>query len=42
MANNGSRVAIRKVFEATRKQVKDPKYTAAALNLAGLRNRGAE
>jgi hypothetical protein len=26
LANNGSRVAIRKVFEAIRKQVKDPKY----------------
>ncbi len=42
IANNGSRVAIRKVFEAIRKQVKDPKYTAAALNLAEGRNRGAE
>ena len=42
IANNGSRVAIRKVFEAIRKQVKDPKYTAAALNLVEVRNRGAE
>jgi len=42
IANNGSRVAIRKVFEAIRKQVKDPKYNAAALNLAEVRNRGAE
>lgn len=30
LANNGSRVAIRKVFDAIRKQVKDPKYTGAA------------
>jgi hypothetical protein len=29
LANNGSRIAIRKVFEAVRKQVKDPKYSAA-------------
>jgi len=29
IANNGSRVAIRKIFEAIRKQVKDPKYAAA-------------
>ena len=29
VANNGSRIAIRKVFEAIRKQVKDPKYSAA-------------
>ena len=28
LANNGSRMAIRKVFEAIRKQVKDPKYAA--------------
>ncbi len=28
IANNGSRVAIRKLFEAVRKQVKDPKYAA--------------
>ncbi len=42
IANNGSRVAIRKVFEAIRKQVKDPKYSAAALNVAEVRNRGSE
>jgi len=30
IANSGSKVAIRKVFEAIRKQVKDPKYAAAA------------
>jgi hypothetical protein len=30
LANNGSRIAIRKVFDAIRKQVKDPKYAAAA------------
>ncbi|MDQ6938811.1 MAG: START domain-containing protein [Verrucomicrobiota bacterium] len=29
IANNGSRVAIRKLFEAVRKQVKDPKYAGA-------------
>ncbi len=28
IANNGCRVAIRKLFEAIRKQVKDPKYTS--------------
>ncbi len=28
LANNGSCVAIRKLFEAVRKQVKDPKYAA--------------
>lgn len=28
VANNGSRIAIRKVFDAIRKQVKQPKYTA--------------
>ncbi|MGZ5552746.1 MAG: START domain-containing protein [Chthoniobacterales bacterium] len=28
IANNGSRIAIRKLFEAVRKQVKDPKYSA--------------
>ena len=30
VVNNGSRIAIRKVFEAIRKQVKDPKYSATA------------
>ena len=30
IANNGSKIAIRKVFEAIRKQVKDPKYAASA------------
>jgi hypothetical protein len=30
IANSGSRVAIRKVFEAIRKQVKDPKYAGTA------------
>lgn len=30
LANNGSRIAIRKVFDAIRKQVKDPKYSSAA------------
>lgn len=29
VANNGSRIAIRKVFEAVRKQAKQPKYSAA-------------
>lgn len=28
VANNGSRIAIRKVFDAIRKQAKQPKYTA--------------
>lgn len=30
IANNGSRIAIRKVFEAIRKRVKDPQFAAAA------------
>ena len=30
IANNGSRIAIRKVFDAVRKRVKDPKFAAAA------------
>ncbi|MGI8821561.1 MAG: SRPBCC family protein [Chthoniobacterales bacterium] len=30
LANSGSKVAIRKVFEAIRKQVKEPKYLATA------------
>jgi hypothetical protein len=30
LANSGSRVAIRKVFDAIRKQVKEPKYSASA------------
>lgn len=29
LANNGSRIAIRKVFDAVRKQVKEPKYADA-------------
>ena len=29
LANSGSRIAIRKVYEAIRKQVKDPKYSSA-------------
>jgi len=29
VANNGSRIAIRKVFDAVRKQVQNPKYSAA-------------
>lgn len=41
LANNGSRAAIGKVFDAIRKQVKDPKYstTAAAVE---VRNRGTQ
>lgn len=41
VANNGSRIAIRKVFEAIRKQVKDPKYSAAGATppTAEARNR---
>ena len=42
LANNGSRVAIRKVFDAIRKQVKDPKYSGAAANTAEARNRGSQ
>ena len=42
LANNGSRVAIRKVFEAIRKQVKDPKYSGAASSTADARNRGSQ
>ena len=37
LANNGSRAAIRKVFEAIRKQVKDPKYSSG-----GAAERGAQ
>ena len=40
LANNGSRAAIRKVFEAIRKQVKDPKYSAAGPT-AEVRNRAS-
>lgn len=29
IANNGSRIAIRKIFEAVRQQVKNPKYSSA-------------
>ncbi len=36
LTNSGSRIAIRKVFEAIRKRVKDPKYAAAS-----ARNDGA-
>lgn len=39
LANNGSRVAIRKVFEAIRKQVKDPKYAASGANDAAPHER---
>ena len=28
LLNNGSRIAIRKIFEAIRKQSKEPKYSA--------------
>lgn len=31
IANNGSRIGIRKVFDAIRKQVKDPKYSSATV-----------
>jgi len=39
LANNGSRVAIRKVFDAIRKQVKDPKYSANVARTVEARNR---
>ena len=39
LANTGSRTAIRKVFEAIRKQVKAPKYSGAAAAAADARNR---
>ena len=40
VANNGSRIAIRKVFDAIRKQVKEPKYSTAASPAATeVRNR---
>lgn len=42
LANNGSRVAIRKVFEAIRKQVRDPKYSAAASSPVEARNRSLQ
>ncbi|MFN2509041.1 MAG: SRPBCC family protein [Chthoniobacterales bacterium] len=31
VANNGSRIAIRKIFDAVRKQIKDPKYSGAGV-----------
>ncbi len=42
LANNGSRMAIRKVFDAIRKQAKDPKYTSAGGARAEVRNRGTQ
>lgn len=43
LANNGSRVAIRKVFDAIRKQVKEPKYSAgAAAEPREARNRATQ
>ena len=42
LANNGSRVAIRKVYDAIRKQVKAPKYSAGAAATADARNRAAQ
>jgi len=42
LANNGSRVAIRKVFEAIRKQVKEPKYSRGGSATAEARNRGGQ
>lgn len=42
LANSGSRTAIRKVFDAIRKQVKDPKYSAAVLGTVEARNRGSQ
>ena len=41
LANNGSRMAIRKVFDAIRKQVKDPKYSGAAAGGNEARARAA-
>lgn len=41
IANNGSKVAIRKVFEAIRRQVKDPKYSSATASNADARGHGA-
>ena len=41
LANNGSRIAIRKVFEAIRKQVKDPKYASARLEAQNVSAREA-
>ncbi len=37
IANNGSRIAIGKVFEAVRKQVKNPKYTGGQIATTGER-----
>ena len=42
LANNGSRVAIRKVFDAIRKQVKDPKYSAGGGSTAEARIRATQ
>ncbi len=40
LANNGSKVAIRKVFEAIRRQVKDPKYSSVTPANADARSHG--
>ena len=42
LANNGSRVAIRKVFDAIRKQVKDPKYSTGGGSTAEARIRATQ
>jgi hypothetical protein len=42
LANNGSRVAIRKVYDAIRKQVKDPKYSVGAAATAEARIRATQ
>jgi hypothetical protein len=41
LANTGGKVGIRKVFEAIRKQVKNPKYAQAAASVDGAPNRNA-
>ena len=41
LANSGSRMAIRKVFDAIRKQVKHPKYSSSAPTTE-VRNRGTQ
>ena len=42
IANSGSKVAIRKIFDAIRKQVKEPKYSGASPTAVEARNRPAQ
>ncbi len=42
IANSGGKVAIRKIFDAIRKQVREPKYAAGISSATEARNRAAE